>query len=119
VSKIKIYHNPKCSNSRNALALIRAQGHAPEVILYLEKMPSRDELQIIIQNSGEPVRALIRSKESIYTELGLDRPDLSNALLIEAMLTHPVLMNRPIVVTPLGTRLCRPPERVLEILPQA
>ena len=119
MSKIKIYHNPKCSNSRNALALMRELGHDPEVILYLEQMPSRDELQAIIQASGEPVRALMRSKESIYTELDLDRPELSDAALMDAMLAHPILMNRPIVVTPLGTRLCRPPERVLEILPKA
>ena len=119
MSKIKIYHNPKCSNSRNALALMRELGHDPEVILYLEQMPSRDELQTIIQASGEPVRALMRSKESIYTELDLDNPNLSGASLIDVMLAHPILMNRPIVVTPLGTRLCRPPERVLEILPKA
>ena len=117
MSKMKIYHNPKCSNSRNALALMRELGHDPEVILYLEQMPSHDALQAIIQAIGEPVRTLMRSKESLYTELGLDNPSLSDAALIDAMLAHPVLMNRPIVVTPLGTRLCRPPERVLEILP--
>ena len=118
MSKIKIYHNPKCSNSRNALALVRELGHEPELILYLEQMPSRDELRSIVQAIGEPVRALMRSKETTYNELGLDNAELSDEALIDAMLTHPILMNRPIVVTPLGTRLCRPPERVLDILPK-
>ena len=117
MSQIKIYHNPKCSNSRQALALVREHGHEPEVVLYLDQPPSRDELQAIIQASGASARALMRSKEAIYGELGLDNPDLTEDVLINAMLAHPVLMNRPIVVTPKGTRLCRPPEVVLEILP--
>ncbi len=114
---IKIYHNPKCSNSRQALELLREHGHEPEVILYLNTPPTRQELQDIIQATGVSARALMRSKEAIYGELGLDNPDLTEDVLIDAMLAHPVLMNRPIVVSTKGTRLCRPPELVLEILP--
>lgn len=117
MSEIKIYHNPNCSNSRNALAIIRAHGHEPEVILYLDTPPTRQELQAIIQTTGGSARALIRNKEAVYGELGLDRPDLTEDALIDAMRVHPVLMNRPIVITSQGTRLCRPPELVLEILP--
>ncbi len=117
MNHIKIYHNPKCSNSRNALALIREHGHEPEVVLYLETQPTRQELQAIIQATGGSARALMRSKETVYSELGLDNPSLSGDALVDAMLTHPILMNRPIVVTSQGTRLCRPPELVLELLP--
>ncbi len=117
MNPIKIYHNPKCSNSRNALALLRGQGHEPEVVLYLDTPPTRQELQAIVQATGGSARALMRSQEAIYGELGLDSADLTEDALIDAMLTHPVLMNRPIVITPKGTRLCRPPELVLEILP--
>ncbi len=117
MNPIKIYHNPKCSNSRNALALLREQGHEPKVVLYLDTPPTRQELQAIVQATGGSARALMRSKEAIYGELGLDSADLTEDALIDAMLTHPVLMNRPIVITPKGTRLCRPPELVLEILP--
>ena len=115
---IKIYHNPKCSNSRNALAFMREHGHEPEVILYLDTPPTRQELQAIIQATGGSARALMRSKEVVYGELGLDNPKLTEEALIDAMLAHPVLMNRPIVITPKGTRLCRPPELVLDLLPQ-
>ena len=118
MSPIKIYHNPKCSNSRQALALVREHDHEPEVILYLDTPPTRQELQDIIQATGGSARALIRSKEAIYGELGLHNSDLTEDALIDAMLANPVLMNRPIVVTPKGTRLCRPPELVLEILPK-
>lgn len=114
---IKIYHNPKCSNSRNALALIRAHGHEPEVVLYLKTPPTRPELQAIIQATAGSARALMRSKEVVYSELGLENPRLSEDALVDAMLAHPILMNRPIVITPKGTRLCRPPELVLDILP--
>lgn len=114
---IKIYHNPKCSNSRNALALIREHGYEPEVVLYLETPPKRPELQAIIQATGGSARALMRSKEVVYAELGLDNPSLTEDALMDAMLAHPVLINRPIVITPKGTRLCRPPELVLDILP--
>ena len=117
MSPIKIYHNPKCSNSRQALALLREYGHEPEVILYLDTPPTRQELQDIIQATCVSARALMRSKEAIYSELGLENPDLTEDVLIEAMLAHPALINRPIVVSPKGTRLCRPPELVLEILP--
>ena len=119
MSHIKIYHNTKCSNSRNALALLREHGHEPEIILYLDTPPTRQELKAIIQATGGSARTMMRSKEVVYGELGLDNPDLTEDALIDAMLTHPVLMNRPIVVTPKGTRLCRPPELVLEILPTA
>ena len=114
---IKIYHNPKCSNSRNALALIRTHGHEPEVVLYLETPPTCPELQAIIQATGGSARALMRSKEVVYAELGLDNPSLTEGALMDAMLAHRVLINRPIVITPKGTRLCRPPELVLDILP--
>jgi arsenate reductase len=117
MSQIKIYHNPKCSNSRHALALLREHGQEPEIILYLDTPPTRQELQDIIQATGVSARALMRSKEAIYGELGLDNPGLTEDALIDAMLAHPVLINRPIVITPKGTRLCRPPELVLEILP--
>lgn len=117
MSPIKIYHNPKCSNSRQALAIVREHDHEPEIVLYLDQPPSREELQAIIQATGVSARALMRNKEAIYGELGLDNPDLTEDALIDAMRAHPVLMSRPIVVTPKGTRLCRPPELVLEILP--
>ncbi len=119
MSDIKIYHNPKCSNSRNALAIIREHGHEPEIILYLEASATRQELQDIIQATGGSARTLMRQKENIYNELGLDALDLSENALIDAILAHPILMNRPIVVTSKGTRLCRPPELVLEILPKS
>ena len=117
MSQIKIYHNPKCSNSRNALTLLREHGHEPHIVLYLDTPPTREELQTIIQATGGSARALMRSKESIYGELRLDNPALTEGALIDAVLAHPVLMNRPIVITDKGTRLCRPPELVLEILP--
>ena len=117
MSPIKIYHNPKCSNSRQTLALLREHGHEPEVVLYLDTPPTRQELQDIIQATGVSARALMRSKETVYGELGLDNLDFTEDNLIEAMLAHPALINRPIVVSPKGTRLCRPPELVLEILP--
>jgi len=117
--QIKIYHNPKCSNSRHALALLHEHGHEPEIVLYLETPPTREELQTIIGATSGSARALMRSKESIYSELELDHPELTEDALIDAMLAHPILMNRPIVITQKGTRLCRPPELVLEILPQS
>jgi arsenate reductase (glutaredoxin) len=119
MSQIKIYHNPKYSNSRYALALLREHGHEPEVVFYLDTPPSRQELQAIIKATGDSARAVMRSKEVVYGELGLDNPKLTEDALIDAMLAHPVLMNRPIVITPKGTRLCRPPELVLEILSTA
>ena len=119
MSTITIYHNPRCGTSRNTLAMIRESGVEPEVIEYLKTPPSRETLQALAAATGQPVRELVRSKEALFTELGLDAPGVTDAQLIDAMLQHPILLNRPIVVTPLGTRLCRPSERVLGILPQA
>lgn len=117
MADITIYHNPQCGTSRNALALIRNSGAEPEVIEYLKTPPSRDTLRQLAAQTGEPVRALMRSKEALYAELQLDNPALGDEQLLDAMLAHPILINRPIVVTPLGTRLCRPSEAVLDILP--
>lgn len=118
MSDITIFHNPKCGTSRNTLALIRNTGVEPRVIHYLETPPSRSELVALIAAVGTPVRAVMRAKEAIYKELDLDNPKWSDDELIDFMLAHPILINRPIVVTPLGTRLCRPSEAVLDILPQ-
>lgn len=117
-STITIYHNPACGTSRNVLGLIRNSGVEPTVIHYLETPPDRAQLERLIADLGLPVRELLRQKGTPYAELGLDDPQLDDAALIAAMLQHPLLINRPIVVTPLGTRLCRPSERVLEILPE-
>ena len=117
MSTITIYHNPKCGTSRNVLALIRNAGIEPMVIEYLKTPPSRAELVTLIAATGAPVRDAIRAKEAIYTELNLADPALNDDALIDAMLAHPILINRPLVVTPLGTRLCRPSEAVLDLLP--
>ena len=117
-STITIYHNPACGTSRNVLGLIRNSGVEPTIIHYLETPPDRAQLERLIADLGMPVRELLRQKGTPYAELGLDDPQLDDATLITAMLQHPLLINRPIVVTPLGTRLCRPSERVLEILPE-
>ncbi len=117
MSDITIYHNPRCGTSRNTLALIRNTGAEPEVIEYLKTPPTAQTLRALATQMGAPVRALLRSKEALYTELALDNPALSDDALIDAMLAHPILLNRPIVVTPLGARLCRPSEAVLDILP--
>lgn len=117
MSDITIYHNPQCGTSRNTLALIRNSGAEPEVIEYLKTPPSRETLQQLISAMGLPVRDAMRQKGTPYAELKLDDPALSDAQLIDTMLAHPILINRPIVVTPLGTRLCRPSEAVLDILP--
>ena len=114
---ITIYHNPNCGTSRNVLALIRNTGAEPEVIEYLLTPPSRDTLRALIARMGVPVREAMRQKEALYGELGLGNPALGDDALIDAMLAHPILINRPIVATPLGTRLCRPSEAVLDILP--
>ncbi|WP_310646808.1 arsenate reductase (glutaredoxin) [Limnohabitans sp.] len=119
MSSITIYHHPKCGTSRNTLALIRNSGEEPKVILYLETPPTREELKALIAAMGLPVRDMMRRKEALYGELDLDNASLSDEALIDQMLAHPILINRPIVVTPLGTRLCRPSEAVLDILPQA
>jgi len=114
---IIIYHNPACGTSRNTLALIRHAGIEPVVVDYLNTPPSRDRLLTLIRDAGLAVREAIREKGTPYAELGLDDPDLPDEQLLDAMLEHPILINRPFVVTPLGTRLCRPSETVLDILP--
>jgi arsenate reductase len=114
---ITIYHNPQCGTSRNTLALIRHAGIEPTVIEYLKSPPSREELAAMIRNAGLSVREAIREKGTPYTELGLDDLAVSDDQLLTAMLEHPILINRPFVVTPLGTRLARPSEAVLDILP--
>ncbi|WP_174510040.1 glutaredoxin-dependent arsenate reductase [Klebsiella oxytoca] len=118
MSNIIIYHNPACGTSRNTLALIRNSGVEPEVILYLETPPTRNELVTLIADMGITARELLRKNVEPYEHLGLDEDTFSEAQLIDFMLQHPILMNRPVVVTPLGTRLCRPSERVLDILPE-
>ncbi|AKH89349.1 glutaredoxin-dependent arsenate reductase [Edwardsiella tarda] len=119
MNTITIYHNPACGTSRNTLAMIRNSGVEPTIIHYLETPPSRAELIGLIAALGISVRALLRQNVEPYETLGLADERLSDAQLIDAMLSHPILINRPIVVTPLGARLCRPSERVLEILPTA
>jgi arsenate reductase len=113
---IKIYHNPKCGTSRNTLALIENAGIQPEVIEYLKTPPSKQALKDLIDKMGAPVRDVIRAKEPLYLELKLDDMTLSDDVLIDAMVANPILINRPIVVTDLGVKLCRPSERVLDIL---
>ena len=115
---IKIYHNPKCGTSRNTLALIKNSGEEPEVIEYLSHPPTKAQLKQLIADMGDGVRAAIRAKEAIYTELNMQNESLSDETLIDLMLANPILINRPIVVTPLGTKLCRPSELVLDILPK-
>ena len=117
MSDITIYHNPQCSTSRNVLALIRNTGAEPEVIEYLKTPPTRETLRALMAQMAMPVRDVMRRKEALYGELALDNPALGDDALIDAMLAHPILINRPIVVTALGTRLCRPSETVLDILP--
>lgn len=112
-----IYHNPACGTSRNTLALVRNSGVEPHVIEYLKTPPSRPLLEQLIARAGIAPRDLIRQKGTPYAELGLHDPALSDAELIDAMMTHPILINRPLVVSPLGVKLCRPSEAVLEILP--
>ena len=114
---IVIYHNPACGTSRNTLAMIRQSGEEPEVIEYLKTPPSREKLKELISAMGVPVRAVLREKGTPYKELGLDDAKWTDEELIDFMLVHPILINRPIVVTPKGVRLCRPSEVVLEILP--
>jgi arsenate reductase len=114
---VVIYHNPACGTSRHVLALIRDSGVEPRVVEYLKTPPSRAELVELIRRMGVPVRAVLRQKGTPYAELGLDDPALSDDALIDAMLAHPILINRPIVVTDKGVRLCRPAETVLDLLP--
>ncbi len=114
---ITIYHNPKCGTSRNVLALIRNTGEEPRIVEYLKTPPTRDELVDLLARSGLAPRELLRRKGTPYDELGLDDPALTDDQLIDAMIAHPILINRPLVDTPLGVRLCRPSETVLDILP--
>ena len=118
MNPITIYHNPACGTSRNVLAMIRNSGEEPVVIEYLKTPPDRATLTALLAAMGVPVRAVLREKGTPYAELGLDDPKWSDEQLIGFMLQHPILINRPIVVTPLGTMLCRPSETVLDILPQ-
>jgi arsenate reductase len=113
---IQIYHNPKCGTSRNTLALIQNTGVEPQVIEYLKTPPSKQELKALISEMGIPVREVIRAKEPLYLELKLDDMRLTDEALLDAMVANPILINRPIVVTELGVKLCRPSELVLDIL---
>jgi arsenate reductase len=114
---ITIYHNPACGTSRKVLGMIRESGAEPRVVEYLKTPPGAEELAALIAHMGVPVREVLRRKGTPCEELGLDDPALDDRALIAAMVAHPILINRPIVATPLGVRLCRPAERVLEILP--
>lgn len=116
---VTIYHNPACGTSRNTLAMIRNAGIEPTVIEYLKTPPSREVLTRLIKESGLSVREAIRQKGTPYADLGLDDPMLNDEQLVDAMLEHPILINRPFVVTPVGVRLCRPSEILLDILPEA
>ena len=115
---VTIYHNPSCGTSRNVLALILNSGEEPTVIEYLKTPPTRDELADLIRRMDIPVRNLLRRKGTPYDELGLDNPDLTGDQLLDAMMAHPILIDRPIVVAPLGVALCRPSEAVLSLLPR-
>jgi len=117
MTDITIYHNPACGTSRNTLALIRNSGVEPIVIEYLRSPPGKERLQQLVKAMGIGARALLRQKGTPYDELGLSDPKWTDPELIDFMVQHPILMNRPVVVTPLGTRLCRPSEAVLDILP--
>ena len=117
MTEVTILHNPACGTSRNVLGLIRNSGVEPRVVDYLKTPPARDELASLIRRMGVPVRDVLRGKGTPYDELGLDDPSLTDDRLLDAMVAHPILINRPIVVTPLGVRLCRPSEAVLDILP--
>lgn len=112
-----IYHNPECGTSRNALAMVRNAGIEPHVIEYLKTPPSRAMLQQLIERSGMTPRQLLREKGTPFAELGLGDETVSDDALIDAMMEHPILINRPIVVSPLGVRLCRPSEEVLDLIP--
>ena len=113
---VTIYHNPDCGTSRNTLAMIRASGVEPEVIEYLKTPPRRERIVELVRAAGLTLREALRQKDTPYAALGLDDPALTDAALLDAIAAHPILLNRPFVVTPLGVRLCRPSEVVLEIL---
>lgn len=117
MSTITIYHNPKCGTSRNVLELIRNTGEEPEIIEYLKTPASREKIVELLGRMGITAGELLRGKEALAAELGLGDPSLADDVLIDAMAAHPILMNRPVVITPMGARLCRPSEAVLDILP--
>ena len=117
MADITIFHNPACGTSRNVLALIRHAGIEPTIVEYLKTPPTRNRLRKLVAATGQPVRALLREKGTPYAELGLGDPAWTDDQLLDFVVRHPILMNRPLVVTPLGTRLCRPSEAVLELLP--
>ncbi len=117
-AKVTIYHNPRCETSRNVLAFIREAGIEPTVIEYLKEPPSRPELLSLIKRSGGSARDMLRAKEALAGELGLNDPKVSDAKIVDAMMAHPILINRPIVVTERAVKLCRPSETVREILPK-
>ena len=118
MAEVTIYHNPACGTSRNVLALIRHAGIEPVVVEYLKTPPTKETLRALVAATGQPVRALLREKGTPYAELGLDDPKWTDEQLLDFVVQHPILMNRPLVVTPLGTKLCRPSsEAVLELLP--
>jgi arsenate reductase len=119
MSKVTIYHNPKCGTSRNTLALVRHAGIEPEIIEYLKATPTKDTLRELVHAMGVPVREAMRAKEARYAELGLADPKWNDEELLDFMVQNPILINRPIVVTELGVKLCRPSEEVLELLPVA
>ncbi|KHJ65612.1 arsenate reductase [Pantoea rodasii] len=119
MSNITIYHNPACGTSRNTLEMIRNSGNEPTIIYYLDTPPARDELIKLISDMDLSVRALLRKNVEPYELLGLEEDKFSDKQLIDFMLQYPILINRPVVVTPLGTRLCRPSEMVLDILPES
>ncbi|MFM8608730.1 MAG: arsenate reductase (glutaredoxin) [Hyphomicrobiales bacterium] len=116
---VTIYHNPSCGTSRNTLAMILAAGIEPTIIEYLKTPPSRDEIKNLVRLIGEPLRSLIREKGTPFHELGLDHADISDDELLDALRQYPALLNRPIVVTEKGAALCRPSERVLDLLPNS
>lgn len=113
---VTIYHNPRCGTSRNVLAMIRASGVEPQVIDYLKTPPSRDTIRQLAADAGLTIREVLREKGTPFAELGLGDPSLSDEQLLDAIEAHPILLNRPFVVTPKGTRLCRPSETVLDLL---
>lgn len=117
MTDIVIYHNPECGTSRNTLAMIRNAGIEPHVIEYLKTPPTRALLESLIERAGITPRALLREKGTPFADLGLGNPDLTDAQLIDAMMAHPILINRPIVASPLGVKLCRPSEEVLDLIP--
>jgi arsenate reductase (glutaredoxin) len=119
MTSVTIYHNPKCETSRNTLALIRNAGIEPTIVEYLQQPPSRQQLAAMIKAAGLSIRGALREKGTPYAELGLGDPTLTDDQLLDAMMAHPILINRPFVVTERGTRLSRPSELVLDILPQA